>query len=448
MVTQRLAKPDCDRPGPRSDLRVETPLPKPRATASYKTAWRLPKEFGLHTKSIVFMGQRGAGREVAAGWPPGQGHTLYHDCTVSILPSVWRPTYRSEMLWCKGERKSNICNARIHGQWYGFFLMGLLAGAGISGCAGVNPATPPAARGSAQLQIVPSSVNFQEVVVGQKNTQSLKLSNAGNQPLQLERMGVSGAGFSVEPVSLPLTLSAGESKVITVSYAPLATGPSAGTLTVTPLPGGPVSVPVTGSGNAAKAALSLSSAAVSFGNVSLQATSAQSVTLSNTGNEKVQVTGVSLKGAGFGVANLTPGLTLSPQQSVGFNVWFRPAAAGLVTGTLTISSPALANPVQLAISGTGVTTSGGGTPSTTGSTSRTVTLAWNASTSSVSGYRVYRAGTLGGPYTRITSQTVTGLTYGDSSVSGGSTYYYVVTAINSQEIESGYSNEASVSVPN
>lgn len=325
--------------------------------------------------------------------------------------------------------------------------MGLLAGAGISGCAGVNSATPPAVNGSAQLQVVPSNVNFQEVVVGQKNTQSLKLSNVGTQPLELERVSVSGTGFSVAPVSLPLTLSKGESKVITVSYAPRATGPSSGTLTVTPLSGGLVSVPVTGTGGAANAALSLSPAALSFGNVSLQATSTQSVTLSNTGNENIQVAGVSLKGAGLGVANLTPGLTLSPQQSVGFNVLFRPTVAGSVTGTLTISSPALASPVQLAISGTGVTTSGG-TPSTTGSTSRTVTLAWNASTSSVSGYRVYRAGTVGGPYTRITSQTVTGLTYGDSSVSGGSTYYYVVTAINSQGIESGYSNEASVSVPN
>jgi hypothetical protein len=57
----------------------------------------------------------------------------------------------------------------------------------------------------------------------------------------------------------------------------------------------------------------------------------------------------------------------------------------------------------------------------------TVTLSWSAS-SGATGYSVRRATTSGGPYTQIAAPASTGHT--DSSVSNGTTYYYIVSAFN------------------
>lgn len=87
--------------------------------------------------------------------------------------------------------------------------------------------------------------------------------------------------------------------------------------------------------------------------------------------------------------------------------------------------------------------------SCTTSSSHTVTLRWNASTSpGVAGYNVYRSTTSGGSYNKINSSIVTGTTYTDSTVQSGKTYYYVTTAVNTGNVESGYSNQAAAAVPN
>jgi hypothetical protein len=78
----------------------------------------------------------------------------------------------------------------------------------------------------------------------------------------------------------------------------------------------------------------------------------------------------------------------------------------------------------------------------------TVSLSWAASTSpSISGYKVYRGIVSGGPYTLVSASLVAGTSYVDNSVSAGQTYYYVTTAVDSSNAESGYSNEAVATVP-
>jgi fibronectin type 3 domain-containing protein len=67
--------------------------------------------------------------------------------------------------------------------------------------------------------------------------------------------------------------------------------------------------------------------------------------------------------------------------------------------------------------------------------------------STVVGYNVYRSTTSGGPYTLITSTPVAGVTYTDTAVQAGVTYFYVVTAVDANGNESAFSNEASVTVP-
>ncbi|VBB08143.1 fibronectin type iii [Lucifera butyrica] len=70
-----------------------------------------------------------------------------------------------------------------------------------------------------------------------------------------------------------------------------------------------------------------------------------------------------------------------------------------------------------------------------------VTLSWDAVTDAVS-YNVKRSTTAGGPYTTIASGVI-GTSYVDTDVVNGTTYYYVVTAVIENGIESDNSNEAS-----
>jgi uncharacterized protein YjbI with pentapeptide repeats len=79
--------------------------------------------------------------------------------------------------------------------------------------------------------------------------------------------------------------------------------------------------------------------------------------------------------------------------------------------------------------------------------SAAVALAWSASTSAVVGYNVYRAAVQGGPFTKLNSVPVNATTFTDSNgITPGKTYFYVVTSVDSGNVESAYSNEVSLSI--
>src|SRR2546426_6453439 len=81
------------------------------------------------------------------------------------------------------------------------------------------------------------------------------------------------------------------------------------------------------------------------------------------------------------------------------------------------------------------------------STTRSANLNWDASPSAVVGYNVYRATQAGGPYTKLNSSPVGPTSYTDSTVQAGQTYFYVVTAVDGNGVESVASNEAQTTVP-
>lgn len=71
-----------------------------------------------------------------------------------------------------------------------------------------------------------------------------------------------------------------------------------------------------------------------------------------------------------------------------------------------------------------------------------ISISWNAnSESNIAGYNIYRSQTSGGNYTRINSTLVTTVAYDDSTVSSDTTYFYVVTAVDTSNNESAYSSQ-------
>lgn len=76
-----------------------------------------------------------------------------------------------------------------------------------------------------------------------------------------------------------------------------------------------------------------------------------------------------------------------------------------------------------------------------------VALNWNSSISIVSGYNVYRSTTSGSGYVKLNASPVTALNYTDTAVTSGTTYFYVVTAVTVNGIESPFSNQATAVIP-
>lgn len=72
----------------------------------------------------------------------------------------------------------------------------------------------------------------------------------------------------------------------------------------------------------------------------------------------------------------------------------------------------------------------------------TVTLDWDDNTEGdLAGYNIYRSTTSGSGYAQLNGSLLTSSDYTDNGVTNGTTYYYVVTAADTNENESDYSSE-------
>ena len=78
-----------------------------------------------------------------------------------------------------------------------------------------------------------------------------------------------------------------------------------------------------------------------------------------------------------------------------------------------------------------------------------VQLEWDANPAEdqVAGYHLYRSNQSGFGYVRLNTALIPTTTYTDDTIAAGQTYYYVCTAVNTSDLESGFSNEVPYTVP-
>jgi hypothetical protein len=309
----------------------------------------------------------------------------------------------------------------------------------VTSSQGASAVIPVSGGGvQAALTVTPSSVSFGNVTVGSPNSQTIQLTNSGTGVLTISQVSATGAGYSASALALPLSLNPSLSATFNVQFAPASAGSAKGSVSiVSNAPNSPVVIGLSGSGMASTQVLSFSTNSLSFGSVNTGSSATQSVTVTNTGNANVTISGITAAGTGFSVGPAGTPATLTPTQSLTFNVVFGPTAAGNATGTVTVASNANGSPATIVLSGAGAQTS-----------SHTVSLNWNASTTStVTGYNIYRSTTNGSGYVKLNSSLVSGLSYTDSNVQSATTYYYLATAFDSGGNESTYSNQATAVVP-
>jgi uncharacterized protein (DUF58 family) len=199
------------------------------------------------------------------------------------------------------------------------------------------------------------SINFGAAVVGGSGiTQAVTLTNSGNASLTISQVNVTGPGFSISGLVLPLSLAPGQSATFNVRFAPTVTGSSSGTVSVvSDAANSLMTITLTGTGVAATFQLTASPTSLGFGNVAVGTSSSQTVTLTNTGNSSVAISQANVSGAGFSASGLTLPLTLAAGQTATLGVVFAPTNAGSVTGSVSVVSNATNSPATVTLSGTG-----------------------------------------------------------------------------------------------
>lgn len=293
--------------------------------------------------------------------------------------------------------------------------------------------TGAAQKGS--LTANPTSQSFGNVQVNSSKTLSQTLTNSSSSSITISTAAITGTGFTMTGLSVPLTLTANHSVTFSVVFSPKTSGSASGSISITS--NGSVTkltIPLTGTGTAA-GTLTVSPTSLSFGNVTVGTSKSLTGTLTAAGSS-VTVSSVSVSSSEFVVSGLTFPFTLTSGQSSYFTVKFSPQTSGAASGTASFVSNASNSPTVQSLSGTG-----------TGTTQHNVSLTWDPSTSTVNGYNVYRGGTSGGPYTKINTALDATVSYVDSTVQSGKTYYYVTTAVDAAGKESGYSNQVQAVIP-
>jgi hypothetical protein len=212
-----------------------------------------------------------------------------------------------------------------------------LSGTGVQGQLGSNPA----------------SFSFGSIQIGTSKSLPGTLTNSGGSSLTISAATASGSEFSLNGLSLPLTLTAGRSTSFTVLFNPTTSGAASGSVSITSNGSNPnLSIPLSGSG-VTQGALGANPTSLVFGSVQVGNSTNLSETLTNTGGSSVTITQANLTGAVFSLSGLTLPLTLTPNQSVTFTATFTPTSAGAASGSLSVASNASNSTLNIALSGSG-----------------------------------------------------------------------------------------------
>jgi Abnormal spindle-like microcephaly-assoc'd, ASPM-SPD-2-Hydin len=288
--------------------------------------------------------------------------------------------------------------------------------------------------GSAYLT-APLSMNLGSLQVGSSQTQTLTVSNTGGSSLSISAATIAGSGFTMAGLTLPYNLAAGASANLYVTFSPTTSGTDNATLTLVSNASDPsVSIALTGSATNSSGALAVTPASMSFGSVTIGTTQTQNGSITANGGS-VTLSSTSSNNSAFTIGGLTLPVTLAAGQSVPFSVSYAPTTSGVVSANISFFTSNSGSASETA-NGSGATIQ------------HTVGLSWNASTSaSIAGYNIYRGTSASGPYSRINSALDASLTYSDSTVQSGQSYYYATTAVDSAGGESSYSNQVQVVVP-
>ena len=212
--------------------------------------------------------------------------------------------------------------------------------------------------------LTPAAVNFGFHIFGTSSgPQTVTLGNTGTLAMQLSGVTIGGANagdFTVGPGTTCAvnggSLNASTACVVNVAFAPTAQGPRTATLSVVDnAPGSPQMVALSGAGTSAS--LTVNSTALAFAPQTLNvASTAQTVTVQNSGSNAISISSIAVSGANpadFVEASNCP-VIFNPGLPCKVSTAFQPTAGGPRTAVVQIASNAPNSPQVVALSGTGL----------------------------------------------------------------------------------------------
>jgi hypothetical protein len=217
---------------------------------------------------------------------------------------------------------------------------------------------------TAALSVAPASLNFSAPTGTAAALQTVTVFNTGSSPLTVSSVMIAGpADYSLGYVSCPTysgsSLAPGSYCTIQVGYTPSAIGATTASLGIVTSAGNQA-ILLNGAGQSPTKTLAAPTS-VQFGNTqgvgitSLQ----QAVTLQNSGNEAINLSGFAISGpnAGdFSIASNSCPSALGPSLHCTLGVTFTPASTGARSASLTISDDASGSPQTIPLGGTGSAT--------------------------------------------------------------------------------------------
>ena len=212
---------------------------------------------------------------------------------------------------------------------------------------------------AASIVLTPTFLNFAATTIGSTATNNtggapfLTVSNTGGQPATLGSLTVTG-DFAVVQNTCGATLASQTGCTLGITFTPTASGTRSGTLTLV-TSAGTVTAALTGIGTA-PATDALSPLSLTFATQVLNtASAAQTVMLTNSGDEALTLITAQITAGDFAAVN-TCGNSLNGHSSCTISVLFQPKNVGSEAGVLSVSDQYRTQTV--ALRGTGVAPAG------------------------------------------------------------------------------------------
>ena len=293
--------------------------------------------------------------------------------------------------------------------------------------------TLPSSAATRAVSVSPTSISFGNLAVNTTAAQLVTVQNTGSLNVTVSSATFSAPGFATSGLVLPLTLSPRQSATFEVIYAPVTAASNSATLYLR-RPNGAVlaSIALTGSATASAQALDTMAPTVSVTSPANGAWISGTVTLAANASDNIGVAKVQ-----FYVGSTAIGGVLTAA----------PYAVSWDTRQVTNGSGYIVTAIAWDAAGNRTQSAGISTSVSNVAPQHSATLTWMPSPSSIIGYYVYRSTQAGGPYTRMTSGPSATTSFTDTAVTSGLIYYYVVTAVDANGVESGYSNQTVAQIP-
>jgi len=210
------------------------------------------------------------------------------------------------------------------------------------------------------VTLLPNPVPFGSIVQGTKSTaQTVTLTNTGTSPYNISSTGVSDSTDYTYTTTCGSVVQPKGACTFSVTFQPASIATLNATLNVNDTTDSVnVTASLTGTGISTAAPVASITTPVAFGNQTINTTSvAHTLTLSNTGNATLTITGITIGGANptfFTQSGGTCGTSLAASSTCTILVTFTPATATSYSATVSVADNAAGSPQVATLTGAGV----------------------------------------------------------------------------------------------